>query len=117
MTRDKEYDLTKGDEKSKVHYFSVNPNGEAETVRIILTPGCSARNKELDFSFETLDIRSRSSIGNQVTKYPVKTIRMLEKGKSTLDKRKLWLDDTLEGSTPKKKEFFSETSMGMIKSW
>ena len=49
VTRDKEYDLTKGDEKSKVHYFSVNPNGEAETVRIILTTGCSARNKELDF--------------------------------------------------------------------
>ncbi len=94
VTRDKEYDLTKGDEKSKVHYFSVNPNGEAETVRIILTPGCSARNKELDFYFETMDIRSRSSIGNQVTKYPIKTIRLLEKGRSTLDKRKLWFDET-----------------------
>ena len=54
VTRDKEYDLTKGDEKSKVHYFSVNPNGEAEVVHILLTPGCSARNKELDFYFETL---------------------------------------------------------------
>ncbi len=94
VTRDKEYDLTKGDEKSRVHYFSVNPNGEAESVRIILTPGCSARNKELDFYFETMDIRSRGSIGNQVTKYPVKTIRVLEKGKSTLDKRKLWFDET-----------------------
>ncbi|MEO8861689.1 MAG: DNA gyrase/topoisomerase IV subunit A [Ginsengibacter sp.] len=94
VTRDKEYDLTKGDEKSKVHYFSVNPNGEAETVRIILTPGSKARNKDLDFSFETMDIRSRSSIGNQVTKYAVKSIRLLEKGKSTLDKRKLWFDAT-----------------------
>jgi topoisomerase-4 subunit A len=94
VTRDKEYDLTKGDEKSKVHYFSVNPNGEAETVKIILTPGCKARNKELDFAFETLDIRSRNSIGNQVTKYPIKTVKVLEKGKSTLDKRKLWFDDT-----------------------
>ncbi len=94
VTRDKEYDLTKGDEKSKVHYFSVNPNGEAETVRIILTPGSKARNKDLDFSFETMDIRSRSSIGNQVTKYAVKSIRLLEKGKSTLDKRKLWFDET-----------------------
>ncbi len=94
VTRDKEYDLTKGDEKSKVNYFSVNPNGEAESVRIILTPGCSARNKELDFEFETMDIRSRGSVGNQVTKYPVKNIRLLEKGKSTLDKRKLWFDDT-----------------------
>lgn len=94
VTRDKEYDLTKGDEKSKVHYFTVNPNGEAEAVRIILTPGCSARNKELDFYFETMDIRSRGSIGNQVTKYPIKSIRLLEKGKSTLDKRKLWFDET-----------------------
>jgi topoisomerase-4 subunit A len=94
VTRDKEYDLTKGDEKSKVHYFSVNPNGEAEVVRILLTPGCSARNKELDFYFETMEIRSRGSIGNQVTKYPVKSIKMSEKGKSTLDKRKLWFDAT-----------------------
>jgi topoisomerase-4 subunit A len=94
VTRDKEYDLTKGDEKSKVHYFSVNPNGEAEVVHILLTPGCSARNKELDFYFETLEIRSRGSIGNQVTKYPIKSIRLAEKGKSTLDHRKLWFDDT-----------------------
>jgi len=94
VTRDKEYDLTKGDEKSKVHYFSVNPNGEAEVVRILLTPGSSARNKELDFYFETLEIRSRGSIGNQVTKYPVKSIRLSEKGRSTLDQRKLWFDET-----------------------
>ena len=94
ITRDKEYDLTKGDEKSKVHYFSVNPNGEAEVVRIVLTPGCKAHNKELDFYFETLEIRSRGSIGNQVTKYPVKSIKMVEKGKSTLDQRKLWYDET-----------------------
>ncbi|MEO6135560.1 MAG: DNA gyrase/topoisomerase IV subunit A, partial [Ginsengibacter sp.] len=57
VTRDKEYDLTKGDEKSRVHHFTINPNGEAEVVRILLTPGCSARNKELDFYFETLEIR------------------------------------------------------------
>jgi topoisomerase-4 subunit A len=106
VTRDKEYDLTKGDEKSKVHYFSVNPNGEAETVKIILTPGCKARNKELDFSFETLDIRSRNSIGNQVTKYPIKTVRILEKGKSTLDKRKLWFDDTFGRLNTEEKGIF-----------
>lgn len=94
VTRDKEYDLTKGDEKSKVHYFSVNPNGEAEVVKVILTPGCKARIKEFEFYFETLEIRSRNSIGNQVTKYPIKSVRLAEKGKSTLDKRKLWFDDT-----------------------
>jgi topoisomerase IV subunit A len=94
ITRDKEYDLAKSGEKNKVHYFSVNPNGEAETVRIHLSPSCKARNKELDFSFETLEIRSRNSIGNQVTKYPIRSVKLLEKGKSTLDKRKLWFDDT-----------------------
>jgi len=94
VTRDREYDLTKGDEKSKVHYFSVNPNGEAETVKILLSPNSKARNKELEFSFETLDIRSRNSIGNQVTKHAIKSVKLLEKGKSTLDKRKLWFDET-----------------------
>ena len=94
VTRDKEYDLTKGEEKSKVHYLSINPNGEAELVKIILSPNCSARIKELDFSFEELDIKGRSSIGNQVTKYPVKSIRLKEKGRSTLQGRKLWFDET-----------------------
>ncbi|HEV7621802.1 MAG TPA: DNA gyrase/topoisomerase IV subunit A, partial [Flavisolibacter sp.] len=51
ITRDKEYDLTKGHDKSKVHYFSVNPNGEAEIVRIILSPNCTARHKEFEFFF------------------------------------------------------------------
>ncbi len=93
ITRDKEYDLTKGSEKSKVHYFSVNPNGEAEAVKIILTPGCSARNKEFDFYFEELDIKGRSSMGNQVTKYPISKVKFKEKGRSTLAGKKLWFDD------------------------
>lgn len=94
ITRDKEYDLTKGEEKSKVHYISINPNGEAETVKITLNPNCSARIKEFDFYFEELEIKGRSSIGNQVTKYPVKQIRLKEKGRSTLDGRKLYFDPT-----------------------
>lgn len=92
ITRDKEYDLTKGSEKSKVHYLSVNPNGEAEVVKIILNPNSTARNKELEFYFETLEIKNRSSMGNQVTKYPVKTVKFKEAGKSTLSGRKLWFD-------------------------
>ncbi len=94
VTRDKEYDLTKGTEKSKVHYFSVNPNGEAEVVKIILSPNSSARNKEFDFYFEELEIKGRSSMGNQVTKYPIKSVKFKEAGKSTLSGRKLWFDDT-----------------------
>lgn len=94
ITRDKEYDLTKGSERSKVQYFSVNPNGEAEVVKIILSPVAKARNKEFEFYFETLEIRSRGSIGNIVTKYPIKSVKLAEKGKSTLENRKLWFDTT-----------------------
>ncbi len=93
VTRDKEYDLTKGDEKSKVHYLSVNPNGEAEVVKIVLSPTSSARIKEFDFYFEELAIKGRNSMGNQVTKYPIKSVRFKEAGKATLSGRKLWFDD------------------------
>lgn len=93
VTREKEYDLTKGTEKTKVHYLTANPNGEAETLKIILSPNCTARIKELDFYFEELEIKGRSSMGNQVTKYPIKTVKLKEAGKSTLAGRKLWFDD------------------------
>ncbi len=93
ITRDKEYDLTRAEDKSRVHYLSVNKNGEAEVVKIILSPGCSARIKEFDFSFEDIDIKGRGSLGNQVTKYPVKTVKFREAGRSTLSGRKLWFDD------------------------
>lgn len=93
VTRDKEYDLTKGTEKSKVHYLSANPNGEAEVLKIVLSPNCTARIKELDFYFEELEIKGRGSMGNQVTKYPIKTVKLKEAGKSTLAGRKLWFDD------------------------
>jgi len=93
VTRDKEYDLTKGDEKSKVHYLSVNLNGEAEVVKVLLTPGSSARIKEFDFYFETLSVKGRSSLGNQVTKYPIKSVKFKAAGKSTISAKKLWFDD------------------------
>jgi topoisomerase IV subunit A len=93
ITRDKEYPLTKDEEKSKVHYFSVNANGEAETVKIVLSPNSSARIKELDFDFRELEIKGRGSIGNQVTKHTIKSVKLKEAGKSTLSGRKLWFDD------------------------
>ncbi|MGN6618771.1 MAG: DNA gyrase/topoisomerase IV subunit A [Ilyomonas sp.] len=93
VTRDKEYDLTKGSDKSKVHYFTANPNGEAEVVKITLSPNSTARNKEFDFYFEQLDIKGRGSMGNQVTKYPIRSVKLKEKGRSTLEGRKLWFDD------------------------
>lgn len=93
VTRDKEYDLTKGDDKSKVHYFTVNPNGEAELVKINLTAGCSAHKKEFEFNFAELEIKGRSSMGNIVTKYPVRAVKLKEAGVSTLAGRKLWFDN------------------------
>ncbi len=93
VSRDKEYDLTKGSDKSKIHYLTINPNGEAEVLKIILSPNCSARIKELEYLFEDLEIKGRSSQGNIVTKYPIKTIKLKEAGKSTLAGRKIWFDE------------------------
>ncbi|HYM94119.1 MAG TPA: DNA gyrase/topoisomerase IV subunit A, partial [Chitinophagaceae bacterium] len=84
VTRDKEYDLTKSHEKSKVHYFSVNPNAEAEVVKIVLTPGSKAHKKEFEFNFAELEIKGRGSLGNTVTKYPIKSVKLLEAGVSTI---------------------------------
>ncbi|MGV3656896.1 MAG: DNA gyrase/topoisomerase IV subunit A, partial [Chitinophagaceae bacterium] len=93
VTRDKEYDLTKGSDKSKVHYFSANPNGEAEVVRVILSPNCTARIKEFEFYFEEIEIKGRSSMGNQVTKYPVRSVKFKEAGVATLGSINVWFDD------------------------
>ena len=92
ITRDKEYDLTKGHDKSKIHYFSANPNGEAEVVKIVLG-NCTARIKDFDYYFEELEIKGRNSQGNQVTKYPIKSVKFKEKGRSTIAGKKLWYDD------------------------
>jgi topoisomerase-4 subunit A len=93
ITRDKEYNLTKSEDKSRVHYFSANANGEAEVIKIILSPNCTAKKKEFEFYFEELEIKGRGSIGNTVTKYPIKSVRFKEAGKSTLDAKKLWFDN------------------------
>ena len=92
VTREKEYDLTKS-EKAKVQYFTANGNGEAELVRVILSPNCSARHKEFDFDFQTLEIKARASLGNQVTKYPIRTVKFKQAGKATLNARNIWFDD------------------------
>src|SRR5690606_21996113 len=85
-------DLTKGNPNSKVLYLSANPNGEAEVVTVTLSPGSKARIKQFDFYYEELDIKGRGAGGNQVTKYPVKSIRFKEKGRSTLAALKMWYD-------------------------
>ncbi len=95
ITRDKEYDLTKGNKDSRVLHFSANPNGEAEVLTVTLSPGCKARIKVFDYYFEELEIKGRAAGGNQVSKYPVKSTRFKEKGRSTLDALKIWYDDTV----------------------
>ena len=95
ITRDKVYDLTKGHPGSKVHYFTVNYNGEAEVITITLAPLTKARTKVFDYSFEDLEIKGRSAQGNQVTKHMIRSIRLKEKGRSTLSAPKVFYDETI----------------------
>jgi len=93
VTRDKEYNLTKGSPRSQVLYFSANPNGVAEVVSINLTPASSARIKVIPFNFAEQDIKGRDAQGNIVTKHPVRNVVIKEEGTSTLGGLELWLDE------------------------
>ncbi len=95
VTRDKEYDVTKGEAGSKVLYFSANPNGEAEVVTISLSSRCRAKNKIFDYDFSTLEIKGRSAGGNTLTKYPVRKIDMKSQGVSTLSGLKIYYDEAV----------------------
>jgi topoisomerase IV subunit A len=95
VTRDKEYILTKGAKGSKVVYFTANPNGEAEIIRVILKPRPKLKKPVFDFNFGELAIKGRNSQGNILTKYPVKKISQAEAGVSTLGARDIWFDDSI----------------------
>ncbi|MHA7100789.1 DNA gyrase/topoisomerase IV subunit A [Roseivirga pacifica] len=95
MTRDKEYDITKGERGSKLLYFSANPNGEAELVTVYLTSGAKARIKVFDFSFADIDIKGRGAGGNILTRYPVRKIQLKMEGKSTLGGLDIWYDQSV----------------------
>lgn len=84
VTRDKEYDLTKGTKGSKLVYLTANPNGEAEVVTVYLTQGAKARVKVFDFDFADLEIKGRAAGGNIMTRYPVRKVQFKMEGKSTL---------------------------------
>lgn len=96
ITRDREYDLTKGSPKSKLLYLSVNPNGEAEVITVLHRNIGKIRKLKFDFDFADIDIKGRSAGGNILTKYPVNKITLKEEGISTLAARKIWFDDTVE---------------------
>ncbi len=95
VTRDKEYDLTQGTKGSGVLYFTVNPNGESEVITVQLKPMAKLRKLSVDIDFAELAIKGRGSMGNIVTKFPVKKVVQISKGVSTLGGRSIWFDDTI----------------------
>ncbi len=92
ITRDKEYELTKGTKRSKVLYLTANPNGETEVVAVNLSQGSKARIKVFDYDFKELAIKGRGSQGNTLTKYPVRKITQKEVGASTFGGKDIWFD-------------------------
>ncbi len=92
MTRDREYDLTQGTPGSKIIYFSSNPNGEAEVVKVQLRPNPRLRNTVIEKDFSTIAIKGRQSMGNILTKNEVQRITLKRHGSSTLGGRQVWFD-------------------------
>ncbi len=95
ITRDKEYNLTKGTPDSQILYFTPNPNGEAEIVRITLRPRPRLKNLIVDLDFGQVAIKGRDAQGNILTRYGIHKIVLKEKGSSTLGGQKIWFDETV----------------------
>ncbi len=95
VTRDREYDLTKGTKGSKVLYFTANPNGEAEVVTIYLRHKPKLRKPVFDVDFSELSIKSRSATGNIVTRHMVRKVELKDEGVPTLGARHIWFDNTV----------------------
>lgn len=92
ITRDKEYNLTKETQGSKIVYFTVNPNGEAESVKVIHRPRKRLKKKVMEIDFSEIAVKGRQAMGNLVTKYAVQKIVLKEEGISTLGGLKIWFD-------------------------
>lgn len=95
ITRDKDYDLTIGTEDSKVIYFTANPNGEAEVIKVNLRAKPKLKKLTFDFDFSEIAIKGRNSRGNILTKHSIKNIVQREEGVSTLGALNIWYDDTV----------------------
>ncbi|MCF6149927.1 MAG: DNA gyrase/topoisomerase IV subunit A [Candidatus Kuenenia sp.] len=95
ITYDKPYDLSQGKKGSRVLYFSANPNSESEEVTVNLSPKSSARKLVFDYDFAGLAVKGRASIGNRLTKYPVRKIIHKKAGTSTLGGHDIWYDETV----------------------
>ena len=95
VTRNTDYKLASDKKGSEMFYFSANPNGEAETVTVLLKPNSRVRKTKIDIDFSELAIKGRDSRGNLVTKYAVKKVDLKEEGVSTLAPRKIWFDEAV----------------------
>jgi len=95
ITRDREYPITKGTPKSKILYFTANPNGEAEVVTVFLRAQARLKKVKFDLDFSDIGIKGRGAGGNLVSKFPVRKIELKEAGVSTLGARKVWYDETV----------------------
>ena len=95
VTRNNDYKLASDKRGSEMLYFSANPNGEAESVTVLLKPNARVRKNKIEIDFSELAIKGRDSKGNLVTKYAVKKVDLKEEGHSTLAPRKIWFDDTV----------------------
>lgn len=92
MTRDREYDLTQGKPGSRVNYFTANPNGEAEVIKVTLDPTPKLKNIFIEKDFSTILVKGRAAMGNILTKNPIHRISLKSHGHSTLGGRKVWFD-------------------------
>ncbi|MDA3820734.1 MAG: DNA gyrase/topoisomerase IV subunit A [Candidatus Delongbacteria bacterium] len=111
VTRDKTYDLTQGTEQSKVLYFSANPNGEAEVIKVYLKPKPKLRKHILEFDFQEIAIKGKQTKGNILTKHDIHKITMKQKGVSTLGGRKIYFDwDILRLNVDQRGEYLGEFS-------
>ena len=92
MIRDREYDVTQGNPGSKIVYFSANPNGEAEIIKVTLRPNPRIKKLIFERDFSEINIKGRQSMGNLLTKFEVHKITLKQRGGSTLGGRKVWFD-------------------------
>ncbi|MGE0087886.1 MAG: DNA gyrase/topoisomerase IV subunit A [Bacteroidales bacterium] len=93
ISRDKEYEITKGTKGSKILYMSVNPNGEAEVIKVYLRPRPRLKKPVFEYNFSELAIKGKQSMGNVLTKYAIHKIVLKEEGFSTLGGRKIWFEE------------------------
>lgn len=109
VTRDKQYDLTKGTSGSRILHFSANPNGEAEVIKVCLKPKPSIKKLVFEYDFASLAIKGRDSQGNMLAKTDIHKISVVQKGVSTLGGRKIWLDeDVFRLNTDNRGKFLGE---------